>query len=94
MGIKPVATAIAAPAGEVRAGLARWRGAVDEVVLRAIAFLAISIALFGLSASGVFAYLWRERLTGADRQAAHVQSIVHAMCTIVAVSCSSGSGWV
>ena len=50
------------------------------------AFLAISIALFGLSASGVFAYLWRERLDRAptDKLLA-VQSIVHAMCTIVAV---------
>ena len=50
------------------------------------AFLAISIALFGLSASGVFAYLWRARLdrTPIDELLA-VQSLVHAMCTIVAV---------
>src|SRR3989442_8135459 len=33
------------------------------------AFLAISIALFGLSASGVFAYVWRARL---DRHPADV----------------------
>src|SRR5207302_8766094 len=30
------------------------------------AFLAISIALLGLGAGGVFAYLWRERLGGID----------------------------
>jgi len=37
MGVKPVETAIAAPdPGAVPAALARWRGAVDEVVLRAI----------------------------------------------------------
>src|SRR6188508_1280343 len=50
------------------------------------AFLAISIALFGLSASGVFAYLWRERLDRAPTDTLlAVQSIVHAICTIVAV---------
>jgi alkanesulfonate monooxygenase SsuD/methylene tetrahydromethanopterin reductase-like flavin-dependent oxidoreductase (luciferase family) len=37
MGVKPVETAIAGPtAAEIRAGLARWTGAVDEIVLRAI----------------------------------------------------------
>jgi alkanesulfonate monooxygenase SsuD/methylene tetrahydromethanopterin reductase-like flavin-dependent oxidoreductase (luciferase family) len=37
MGVKPVETAIAAPdPAAVPAALARWRGAVDEVVLRAI----------------------------------------------------------
>ena len=37
MGVKPVDTAIAAPSPEaVPAALARWRGVVDEVVLRAI----------------------------------------------------------
>jgi alkanesulfonate monooxygenase SsuD/methylene tetrahydromethanopterin reductase-like flavin-dependent oxidoreductase (luciferase family) len=37
MGVKPVETAIAvADPGSVPAALARWRGAVDEVVLRAI----------------------------------------------------------
>src|SRR5215210_9156684 len=50
------------------------------------AFLAISIALFGLSASGVYAYLFRARL---DAQAAGRllarQSIVYAICTIVAL---------
>jgi hypothetical protein len=35
--VKPVETAIAVPEpGSVPAALARWRGAVDEVVLRAI----------------------------------------------------------
>jgi hypothetical protein len=37
MGVKPVETAIAVPdPGSVPAALARWRGAVDEIVLRAI----------------------------------------------------------
>lgn len=37
MGVKPVDTAIAVQgAGEIRSALERWRGAVDEVVLRAI----------------------------------------------------------
>src|SRR6266542_4103986 len=50
------------------------------------AFLAISIALFGLSASGVFAYVCRARL---DRHPADVllarQSAVYAIATIVAL---------
>ena len=37
MGVKPVDTAIAGQTpADIRAGLARWKGAVDEVVLRAI----------------------------------------------------------
>ena len=28
--------------------------------------MAISIALFGLSASGVYVFLWRERFAGRD----------------------------
>src|SRR4051794_26456828 len=50
------------------------------------AFLAISIALFGLSASGVFAYVMRRRLdrySTADLLA--VQSVVYAVATIVAL---------
>src|SRR2546423_4655636 len=50
------------------------------------AFLAISIALFGLSASGVFAYVARRRL---DRVATHlllaVESLVFAAATVVAL---------
>src|SRR3954464_16004672 len=50
------------------------------------AFLAISIALFGLSASGVFAYVARRRL---DRHSIDtllsVQSLVYAATTIVAL---------
>jgi hypothetical protein len=50
------------------------------------AFLAISIALFGLSASGVFAYLRRASLdrVPTDRLLAS-RSLVHAACTIVAL---------
>jgi spermidine synthase len=50
------------------------------------AFLAISIALFGLSASGVFAYLWRARL-GAEPPARLLarQCLVYAVCTVVAL---------
>src|SRR5579863_5395077 len=50
------------------------------------AFLAISIALFGMSASGVFAYLVRrliDRLPTEDLLAA--LSIVYAAATIVAL---------
>ena len=50
------------------------------------AFLAISIALFGVSASGVFAYVMRQRLEryGTDGLLA-VQSLIYAVCTIVAL---------
>ncbi|HEY2151281.1 MAG TPA: hypothetical protein VGH34_10750 [Vicinamibacterales bacterium] len=50
------------------------------------AFLAISIALFGVSASGVFAYVARRRLDryDADRLLA-VQSLVYAACSIFAL---------
>jgi hypothetical protein len=50
------------------------------------AFLAISIALFGLSASGVFAYLWRARLGGEPpaRLLAR-QCLVYSVCTVVAL---------
>ena len=50
------------------------------------AFLAISIALFGLSASGVFAYLFRQRLdrVPTGRLLAR-QSVVYAVCTVVAL---------
>src|ERR1700745_1325548 len=50
------------------------------------AFLAISIALFGLSASGVFAYVFRNRL--ASRPAAHLLarcSLIYAVCTLTAL---------
>ncbi|MEO8260776.1 MAG: hypothetical protein ABI868_25750, partial [Acidobacteriota bacterium] len=50
------------------------------------AFLAISIALFGLSASGVFAYVARRWL---DRYPARVllagQAAIYAVCTVVAL---------
>src|SRR5476651_1695500 len=50
------------------------------------AFLAISIALFGVSASGVFAYVTRRRL---DRHATDdllaIQSLIYAVLTIVAL---------
>src|ERR1700745_2419830 len=50
------------------------------------AFLAISIALFGVSASGVFAYIARRRLdrygTGALLA---TESLIYAACTIVAL---------
>jgi hypothetical protein len=50
------------------------------------AFLAISIALFGVSASGVFAYLMRRRLDRYSTDALlALQSVVYAVCTIVAL---------
>src|SRR5476651_2160631 len=50
------------------------------------AFLAISIALFGVSASGVFAYVARRRLDryGTDSLLA-VESLIYAVTTIVAL---------
>src|SRR2546425_7194383 len=51
------------------------------------AFLAISIALFGLSASGVFAYLARTRLERRDLTSLlSAASLVYAATTIVARS--------
>src|SRR3954454_15105247 len=50
------------------------------------AFLAISIALFGVSASGVFAYVLRRRLDRYSTDALlAVQSLIYAVCTIVAL---------
>jgi spermidine synthase len=50
------------------------------------AFLAISIALFGVSASGVFAYVMGRRLGRyATDDLMAVQSLVYALCTIVAL---------
>src|ERR671936_2442016 len=50
------------------------------------AFLAISVALFGISASGVFAFIARRRL---DRYPADVllarQSLVYAVCTLASL---------
>src|SRR5258707_1749651 len=50
------------------------------------AFLAISIALFGVSASGVFAFVLRRRLDRYSTDALlAVQSLIYALCTIVAL---------
>ena len=50
------------------------------------AFLAISIALFGVSASGVFAYVARRRLERYDTDAIlAVASLIYVCCTIVAL---------
>jgi spermidine synthase len=50
------------------------------------AFLAISIALFGLSASGVFAYVARRRLERYDTGTLlAVESVVYALFTLVAL---------
>src|SRR5947209_12925954 len=50
------------------------------------AFLAISIALFGLSASGVFAFTFRKPLgrVGTDALLAS-ESVIYAVCTLVAL---------
>ena len=50
------------------------------------AFLAISIALFGLSASGVFAYVarrWLDRVPASTLLAR--QAAIYAACTVVAL---------
>src|SRR5687767_12783674 len=51
------------------------------------AFLAISIALFGLSASGVFVYVMRGRLASSGtRELLAGGAIVHAIATVVALA--------
>src|SRR3954470_15355557 len=50
------------------------------------AFLAISIALFGLSASGVVAYIARRRLDGFDTGTLlSTASLLYAGCTILSL---------
>ena len=52
------------------------------------AFLAISIALFGLSASGVAVYLARRRLARVDSHLLlSAASLTHALATLFALSC-------
>src|SRR5678815_3987907 len=52
------------------------------------AFLAISIALFGLSASGVFVYVLRARLASISTRALLTSAaLVYALVTIVALAC-------
>src|SRR6266576_1244024 len=58
------------------------------------AFLAISIALFGLSASGVFAYVarrWLDRYATATLLA--LQSAIYASATVVALFMLVREGW-
>ena len=51
------------------------------------AFLAISIALFGLSASGVFAYVTRRRLASVGtRELLTTGAIMHAVATLIALA--------
>jgi hypothetical protein len=52
------------------------------------AFLAISVALFGLSASGVAVYVMRDRLAGAaTRELLTAGALTHAVATVVALGC-------
>ena len=52
------------------------------------AFLAISIALFGLSASGVFVYVMRRRLAVVPtRELLATGALAHALATLVALAC-------
>jgi len=52
------------------------------------AFLAISIALFGLSASGVFVYVMRQRLAGIPTpELLATGALAHALATLVALAC-------
>jgi hypothetical protein len=52
------------------------------------AFLAISIALFGLSASGVLVYVLRGRLAGAGtRELLTAGALIHGLATLVALAC-------
>ncbi len=50
------------------------------------AFLAISIALFGVSASGVFVYVMRRRLERrATDEVLAAQSLIYSACTVIAL---------
>src|SRR4026207_2305304 len=52
------------------------------------AFLAISIALFGLSASGVLVFVFRGRLAGVPTgRLLTLGALVHALTTLVALAC-------
>jgi spermidine synthase len=52
------------------------------------AFLAISIALFGLSASGVFVYLSRRRLAARDTdELLCTAALAHMLSTVLALAC-------
>jgi len=52
------------------------------------AFLAISLALFGLSASGVTVYVARHRLAAAQtRELLSAVALAHALATVVALAC-------
>src|SRR6188508_1352508 len=52
------------------------------------AFLAISIALFGLSASGVLVYVLRHRLSGVSTgRLLTAGALLHAVATLVALAC-------
>src|SRR2546423_12193147 len=52
------------------------------------AFLAISIALFGLSASGVAVYLARRRLAVIDaRNLLAAAALTHALATLLSLAC-------
>jgi hypothetical protein len=52
------------------------------------AFLAISIALFGLSASGVLVYVLRHRLAAAGTQELLTAgALLHALATLIALAC-------
>src|ERR1044071_5654427 len=51
------------------------------------AFLAISIALFGLSASGVFVYVTREKFSRVStRELLCAAALVHVVATLVALA--------
>src|SRR4026207_2012691 len=52
------------------------------------AFLAISIALFGLSASGVFVYVMRGRLSSTGTRDLRTSgAVAHAVPTVIALAC-------
>jgi hypothetical protein len=55
------------------------------------AFLAISIALFGLSASGVFVYVMRKKLARAQTpELLCVGALLHGAATLIALACLVG----
>jgi hypothetical protein len=84
-GVRPVAGVALVSASLLMTELALTR-IFSVTMYYHFAFLAISIALFGVSASGVTAYVARRRLAARSTEGLlAVQSLVYAACTIVAL---------
>ncbi len=88
----PVDRAILAGIGAVSAALLMTELSLTRIfsvtMYYHFAFLAISIALFGLSASGVLVYVLRHRLsTASTRELLASGALLHGLATLVALAC-------